>query len=235
MTFRLIFVMFVALLSPSVAYPSGAHSNVTNPMESFSSYCTSGNFRPNHGNHLPQSSPAPYTITVNAPGGNIYRPGQQVTITLEGQKAPNATTFKGFFIQGDSTESFAGEIACGAQGKKVSFCGKSGATHVNAEVKDIVKCFWDPPDYQIGRVQFVATFVSNFSTFWTGVRSSTTLLADPSTMTFAVKSQRMREQMMRQFQQGGFQTILNQGGHQLSQLFGRAMQGGASSLSNILG
>ncbi|BFZ23158.1 hypothetical protein BsWGS_26196 [Bradybaena similaris] len=203
MLLEVLFLLSATLLKTSWAYPSGAQSNVTNPMEAFSSYCTSGNFRPNHGNNLAQSSPAPYTITVTSPAGNSYKPGQVVTITIEGNKTPTPKTFKGFFLQGDSTEaSFAGDIACGGQGKKVTFCGKSGATHVNAGVKDKIVCQWTPPDYQLGRVQFVATIVENFATFWSGVKSATTLIADPTTMTYAEKSKQLREQMMRQFQQG---------------------------------
>ncbi|CAG5115120.1 unnamed protein product [Candidula unifasciata] len=196
-------VLCVTLLKTSWAFPSGAHSNTSNPMEAFSSYCTSGNFRPSHGNILAQSSPAPYNITVTSPAGNIYKPGQIVTITIEGTKTPNRKSFKGFFLQGDSTQaSFAGDITCGDKGKKATFCGKSGATHVSAVVKDSIVCQWTPPDFQLGRVQFVATIVANFSTFWTGVKSSSTLLEDPTTMTYEEKSKQVREQMMRQFQQG---------------------------------
>jgi len=182
-------------------------------MEPFSTHCTSGNFRPNHGDSLPQSSPAPYNITLSSPTGNTYKPGQVVTITIEGLKTPTQKTLKGFFLQGDSTEaSFAGEVTCGNQGKKVSYCGKTGATHVNAELKNKVVCQWSPPDYQIGRVQFVATIVENFSTFWTGIKSSSTLVADPKTMTYEEKSKLMRDQMMRQFQQGssGFTNLMGQ-------------------------
>ncbi|BFZ23559.1 hypothetical protein BsWGS_26598 [Bradybaena similaris] len=98
--------------------------------------------------------------------------------------------------------SFAGDITCEDQGKKVTYCGKSGATQVNAQVKDKVTCQWNPPDFQLGRVQFVATIVENFTTFWTGVKSSTTLLANPTTMTYAEKTRQMRQHLLNQHQLG---------------------------------
>ncbi|CAL1534243.1 unnamed protein product [Lymnaea stagnalis] len=194
--------IFVAsILGCSHAFPSGAHNNGSNIMESMSSYCTAGHFRPNHANHLPQSTAAPYTITVTSPAGTMYKHGQPVTITLAGT---SGRQFKGFFIQGDCTEvTFEGTITCGSQGHNVTFCGKSGATHSNAVPKDQVVCTWNPPEFQIGKVQFIATFVENFSIFWSGVRSSTTLVADPTALTYAQQLQRFQMLLMQRMNGAG--------------------------------
>ncbi|XP_059178929.1 putative defense protein [Physella acuta] len=177
-------------------------NNGNNFMDALSSHCTSGNFRPNNGDHMPQATPAPYTITVVSPSGTMYSPGQEVTITIEGARnATGVRKFQGFFIQGDVTKaSFSGDITCGADGHNVTYCGKPGAGNTNDLPKEKVVCKWTPPDFQMGTLQFVATIEENFSTFWTGVKSETNLSPDPSTMTYEQKALQMREKLLRQMQ-----------------------------------
>ncbi|KAH9513563.1 hypothetical protein Btru_033363 [Bulinus truncatus] len=205
--------ILLAVLGYSQAFPSGAHNNHSNIMDSFSSHCTAGNLRPQHGNNLPQHSPAPYNITVSSPGGAMYKPGQPVSITISGT---GAQKFKGFFLFGDCTEaSFAGDIICGDQGHNVSYCGRAGATHNNAVEKAQVVCQWMPPDYQIGRVQFVATVVQKFDTFWTGLKSGTILEVDPSTMTYEQKTIQLRNLMLARMGNAGasgFPNVFNNQG-----------------------
>ncbi|KAI8795169.1 defense protein l(2)34Fc, partial [Biomphalaria glabrata] len=193
-------LLLVAILGCTHAFPSGAHNNASNIMDSLSSHCTSGHFRPNHGQNLPQHTEPPYTITVSSPAGTMYKAGQPVTVTIGGV---GAQKFKGFFLFGDCTAmAFAGEIVC-EQGHNVTFCGKSGATHSNAVDKSQVVCKWTPPDYQVGRVQFVATVVQKFDTYWTSVKSSTTLDADPTMMTYEQKSAQLRNLMLSQMSNMG--------------------------------
>ncbi|KAK3731592.1 hypothetical protein RRG08_007671 [Elysia crispata] len=231
-----VLMYLTALVAGVVAYPRGAMNNASNPVEALSSFCTTGNFRPNHGDFLPQATPAPYTIKVFSPSGQIYKPGQAVSVTIESTAAGK---LKGFFLQGDATEaSFAGDLNCAGYGHQVNFCGKSGITHSDATPKTLVQCTWTPPDFQIGQVQFTATIVENFSTFWTGVKSEVNLSPDPTTMTYEQKSLQLREQLMSQFQHGApnlanrLQSQLGPNG--LSGLFGQSQKQGQSSLPGIV-
>ncbi|GFR80288.1 hypothetical protein ElyMa_005895200 [Elysia marginata] len=158
----------------------------------------------------------------------------EVTIQSNG-----ARTLKGFFLQGDATEaSFAGELTCTGFGHQVNFCGRSGVTHSDATPKVKVQCRWTPPDFQLGSVQFTATIVENFSTFWTGVKSEVNLSPDPTSMTYEQKSLQLREDMLRKFRQGAsglanrFQSQL--GSNALSGLFGQSQKQGQSNLPGIV-
>lgn len=240
-------IVFSSFLVVTLAYPQGAKNNASNPMEALSSFCTTGNFRPNHADHMPQATTAPFTIQVYSPRGTVYSPGQAVTVTIQGL---GTETLKGFFIQGDATEaSFAGDLTCTGFGHQMNFCGRSGITHSDPTPKPTVQCKWTPPDFQIGSVQFTATIVKDFSTFWTGVKSEPTLFPDPTTMTYEQKSKQLKEELMNKFQQqtsGMFQSQLGSGAFaglfnqfqkqgQTTQRQGQGLQGVMNNLSSWFG
>ncbi|RUS86933.1 hypothetical protein EGW08_005338, partial [Elysia chlorotica] len=225
-----------ALVAGAFGFPGGARNNASNPVEALSSFCTTGNFRPNHGNFLPQATPAPYSIKVVSPTGDMYKPGQAVSVTIQSN---GASTFKGFFMQGDATEaSFAGELNCPGFGHQVTFCGRSGITHSDATPKTKVQCRWTPPDFQIGKVQFTATIVENFSIFWTGVKSEAILSPDPTSMTYEQKSLQVREQLMGQLQQGA-SSLVNRlqsqlGPNGIARLFDQSQKQGQSNIPGVV-
>lgn len=144
--------------------------------------CTTGNLRPKHSLRgqliMPQSSSAPYTLTVN--NANVrYGPNSpkiKVTLTANAGKS-----FKGFFISGDAEDvkGFEGTFepdgasADARSAKMVKSC-ILGITHGDSTPKTSVSVLWTPPtNYTYGRVQFKATVVEKFDTFWTGVLSNT--------------------------------------------------------------
>jgi len=122
---------------------------------------------PGHG-PSPQKSKSPYTIdvsTANVKGGN------NVQVTLSG----NGETFKGFYVQArDAQGNRVGTFIPDDGAVKVHGCGgikNNAAHHSGKDDKQSITVHWKAPQAFSGQVTFVATFVHEFETFWTNVKS----------------------------------------------------------------
>ncbi|KAK7501874.1 hypothetical protein BaRGS_00006960 [Batillaria attramentaria] len=159
------------LVGVSEGYQNGARMTTDGPMEAMKSYCTTGNLRPGHGS-MPQHTAAPFELII-AGQANNYRPKTPVEILL---RAKPGKTFKGFFITADGSSS-AGAVSgtwnmATPASNITKFCGITGMTHTTNNTKTEVKVMWTPPEgYHYGTIQFKATVVVNYNTFWTGVLS----------------------------------------------------------------
>jgi len=184
-------------------WATGAKNNDTTTP--YSSACVTGNYRPTHGNIMPQNSPSPYTVTVYTNMGGalseafFYQAGQEYTVKISGNGLP----ITAFHFRGDNSEpTFNGSISC-VGGKLSNFCNDASnplskveaVTNVDVAPKAEVTCTWRAPDHSIGGVQFVATIVQNYDQFWTGVRSQAIIPA-ASMMSYAEHQQRVMQEKM---------------------------------------
>ncbi|XP_050523392.1 putative ferric-chelate reductase 1 homolog [Daktulosphaira vitifoliae] len=124
---------------------------------------------PGHG-EAAQTTPAPYRILPS----DVTSGRVRVTLT-----APKANDyFTGFLIQ--ARVPSAGDNAVGSfvqvpQDSQTLDCNEitgSGVTHGSNTKKKSVEFDWEAPSNFDGQVQFVATVVFDYATFWTGIISS---------------------------------------------------------------
>ncbi|KAL9950259.1 hypothetical protein ACROYT_G042734 [Oculina patagonica] len=144
------------------AYPSG-------PPLSTCEFMT-----PHHPENKPQTTVAPYNITVSK---SSYTAGENLTVTISGTK-----TFKGFILQAQGTNSpvawpvgVFNEIPDGAQfvycsgGEPKNTVAHNNPSRTNWNSRQFT---WMAPAKSPGNITFVATIVENYNTFWTKVESS---------------------------------------------------------------
>ncbi|XP_047424435.1 putative ferric-chelate reductase 1 [Mugil cephalus] len=126
---------------------------------------------PHHGTK-PQTSPSPFSITTD---NTTYTPGQDVTVQLW---APDSTTFSGFLLQ--AREVGGQSVAVGkyytiTEDVQVLTCSKrpsSAVSHTSDSAKSYIEVTWRPEDSEhVKAVQFHASFVQNYTTFWVDVTS----------------------------------------------------------------
>ncbi|XP_030063901.1 putative ferric-chelate reductase 1 [Microcaecilia unicolor] len=149
-----IFLFCGVLFESTFGFPNGQISVACNAM------------LPNHGNAVPQTSQAPYSISVSQ---NVYSAGDEVTVTLQG------ASFKGFLLQartlGLNTDVGTFKIIdANSQGLQCSDTLNSAVSHTSNRAKTIVKAVWLAPA-RVGPVKFRATFVQSYNIFWTQVES----------------------------------------------------------------
>lgn len=216
-------VVALACLAHVHCYSTGApdfRPDPTNPMaamqEMMDARCTTGNLRPKHSLRgqlvMPQTSPSPFTLTVDNPNVRYSPFNPKIKVTL---KAPQGRTFKGFFITGDAEDvkGFEGifepdHTSADARSAKMVKSCVLGITHGDSTPKSSVSVLWTPPaNYTFGRVQFKATVVEKFDTFWTGVLSN---VVDPAP---GLPTQTVYAEMKAREVQQQFQAMFNgQGG-----------------------
>ncbi|XP_078515386.1 putative ferric-chelate reductase 1 [Lissotriton helveticus] len=124
---------------------------------------------PNHGGSIPQTSQAPYTITVSS---TIFSPGDQITVTLQ---ANSGTTFKGFLLQAHTVgkSTTVGSFLVSDSSAQILQCNSvqnSAVSHTSATAKSKVSAVWVAPS-GLSQILFSGTFVQSYSTFWTQVES----------------------------------------------------------------
>jgi len=126
---------------------------------------------PGHDKYQPQNitaSPSPFSVVVDQ---NSVAGGDTVDITLFGN---DGKQFIGYYLQArDSKNSPVGMFNPNSLAKTHSCGGIRGnaAHHANPEKKDKVKISWKAPKKYQGDIQFYATFVENYVTFWTMVKA----------------------------------------------------------------
>ncbi|XP_032884755.1 putative ferric-chelate reductase 1 isoform X2 [Amblyraja radiata] len=126
---------------------------------------------PNHGSN-PQTSDAPYRITANT---STFNPGDIIQVTLDGisggsfegvlleARTPSSTIPRGTFR---ATNPLVQLLTCNVDGTPYP---NSAVSHTSNSDKSEIIVNWIAPD--VGNIEFRATFVQSFSTFWTGVTS----------------------------------------------------------------
>ncbi|XP_060685901.1 putative ferric-chelate reductase 1 isoform X2 [Hemiscyllium ocellatum] len=146
--------------------------------------------RPSHGGNTAQSTDAPYQIIANS---SRFNPGDIIQVTL---RSNPGTIFKGFLLEaraaGSSSQTPLGTFTQSPEDAQLLDCPIDGTTyrssavsHRSASNKIEIIVNWIASD--TGNIQFRATFVQSFSTFWMNVRSETIERSGsnvpPSTMT----------------------------------------------------
>ncbi|XP_068566415.1 putative ferric-chelate reductase 1 [Cebidichthys violaceus] len=152
--------------------------------------------RPHHSGVSPQTAPAPFTVTT---GHISYRLGEEVKVQIQ---APASTPFIGFLLQAREVggRSPVGSFAVTAGATQLLTCSQrpnSAVSHRSDSVKTSIQATWrSEASGDIKSIQFHASFVQNYNTFWVDVTSpainftndnsggSTRLPTTPTTTTY---------------------------------------------------
>ncbi|XP_050162362.1 ferric-chelate reductase 1 isoform X3 [Myiozetetes cayanensis] len=143
--------MFICFCAPVGGYPNGKVRKA----------CTS--MIPCHGGS-PQLSPE-HTITVN---GTQFKPGDKIEVSLSGPD------FEGFFIQARDAEHLDGPavgsfLLADQRLSQLLTCGRtknSAVSQTSKIKKKHIKVYWIAPGDAPKHVQFLATVVKKYRTFW---------------------------------------------------------------------
>ncbi|NXW57051.1 FRRS1 reductase, partial [Eurystomus gularis] len=143
--------MFICLYASVGGYPNGRVRGA----------CTS--MIPCHGSS-PQLSPE-HTITVN---GTEFKPGDSIEVDLSGPD------FEGFFIQARDAEhldspAVGSFVLVDRRVSQLLTCGRtknSAVSHTSKAKKKYIKVYWIAPGDAPEHVQFLATVVKKYKTFW---------------------------------------------------------------------
>ncbi|AWP21016.1 putative ferric-chelate reductase 1 [Scophthalmus maximus] len=127
--------------------------------------------RPRHAALSPQTDPAPFTVAADRSG---YRLGEEVKVQLQ---APGSTPFMGFLLQAREVggQSPVGSFALTAGAAQLLACGlrpNSAVSHRSESAKTSIRVSWRSDASGDGKpIQFHASFVQNYRTFWVDVTS----------------------------------------------------------------
>jgi len=150
------------------AFPNGAPSTACASMEPF------------HVGATHSKDPSPYQINVEK---TEIDSATSILVHLKSIQA--ADTFKGYLIMAfDENEQVTGFFSGGSNLLDCSNQPKSAATHSDAKVKSEVALIWKPTPAFSGTVHFKATFVKDYTIYWSDVVSETvkiTPVAPPTT------------------------------------------------------
>jgi len=164
--------------SPADGYSRGAPNNA----------CS--NLTPRHGPG-PQTSPAPFSVT---PIQTNVVPGGAITLRIKATQ--NGESFKGFMVQAtalsNQQNNGIGRFINAPQGAQLLSCVsglENSITHGDSRLKTTLDVTWQAPlDFE-GDIEFKATFVKDYSTFWTGVVGSERVRVGRSTSPPSVYSE----------------------------------------------
>ncbi|XP_041125824.1 putative ferric-chelate reductase 1 [Polyodon spathula] len=125
---------------------------------------------PIHGGANAQTSAAPFSVTASKA---TYSPGDQITVTLQAKSG----TFQGFFLQarqiggGAALGSFTITDSTNTQGLNCNGAN-SAVSQKSKSAKSLIQATWNAPSSGTGNIEFSATFVRVYETFWKQVKSS---------------------------------------------------------------
>ncbi|KAK7493237.1 hypothetical protein BaRGS_00015574, partial [Batillaria attramentaria] len=128
---------------------------------------------PKHGPTERQTGVTPFLISLSP---TTYRPGTIVTVELT---STDGRPFRGLQVKATrstgNTESVLGTFVQAPANKTKTFTCEGGyknmVTHSNMDDVRTVTLSWKAPDNNVGDIVFTATFVENFTVFWTGITS----------------------------------------------------------------
>ncbi|KAM9337587.1 putative ferric-chelate reductase 1 [Symphorus nematophorus] len=127
--------------------------------------------RPHHSGLSPQTEPAPFTITTDL---GSYRPGEEVKVQLQ---APASTPFIGFLLQAREVGGWSpvGSFVLMAGATQLLTCSQrpdSAVSHRSESAKTFIQVIWrSEASAEQKPIQFHASFVQNYRTFWVDVTS----------------------------------------------------------------
>ncbi|XP_060725470.1 putative ferric-chelate reductase 1 isoform X2 [Tachysurus vachellii] len=154
-----LYLLLLGFVGVCESYPSG---QVTGSCD--------GNMVPNHGRAAQTSAP-PYTVTTDS---NIYKEGDTITVTL----SATTGTFTGFLLEARlvGSNSVMGSFSVmnsAAQTLSCSGVSNSAVSHTSKITKSEIQTKWKAPTSgNLNNIEFKATFVRDYSTFWVGVKSA---------------------------------------------------------------
>ncbi|XP_043952078.1 putative ferric-chelate reductase 1 isoform X2 [Gambusia affinis] len=156
---RIVLLLVLTWAAPAArCYPSGFVSE------------SCADMTPNH-SAAPQTAATPFTVSAER---SDPAPGGQVTVSLQG---PSSGPFTGFLLEAREPGGLpaVGSFLLGSDPARLLTCFQkpnSAVSHSSASPKTNIQVTWQPdPDRTVGAVQFHASFVQNYRTFWVGVKS----------------------------------------------------------------
>nr|XP_029481809.1 putative ferric-chelate reductase 1 isoform X3 [Oncorhynchus nerka] len=117
-----------------------------------------------------QQSPAPFSVTADR---SSFKEGDEITVRL----LADSTPFIGFMLQAravNGSSPLGVFTVTGGEAQLLTCNGhpKSAVSHTSASAKLSIQGTWRAPtSYGFNSIQFSASFVIDFSTFWVGVTS----------------------------------------------------------------
>ncbi|XP_027005373.2 putative ferric-chelate reductase 1 isoform X1 [Tachysurus fulvidraco] len=131
---------------------------------------------PGHHHHSPSPTSSPYTITVDK---SIFRPGDQIKVTLSLLSSENSLHFEGFLIEardaakldGGSVGTFTLVDSSISQLLSCHHREGSAVSHTNDHHKTEVQVIWTAPQDAPSSVQFLASVVQKYELFWVKIPS----------------------------------------------------------------
>ncbi|XP_066298932.1 putative defense protein Hdd11 [Branchiostoma lanceolatum] len=129
-----------------------------------------------------QTSTPPYELLVDK---QTYGVGEQITVTIQ---RTGTETFQGFYIQArpvGQNQPVGTFIALNDNNTLVVDCApdtQNAVGHkkiVDIVEKTVVSVIWTAPNVTVGDIQFRATVLQNFATFWVDALSSP-VISDPT-------------------------------------------------------
>ncbi|KAJ8277992.1 hypothetical protein GJAV_G00082530 [Gymnothorax javanicus] len=126
---------------------------------------------PGHVGGTAQSTPSPYEIILDR---SNYATGDEITVTLQASSSP----FLGFMLQAHEVGGNApiGSFSVTSEQTRLLSCGgitNSAITHRSSAQKTTIQGLWRAPTSGLLKdIEFRATFVQNFTTYWLQVKSS---------------------------------------------------------------
>ncbi|CAH2311768.1 Hypothetical predicted protein [Pelobates cultripes] len=124
---------------------------------------------PVHGNNVPQTSTAPYYISVSK---NTFNPGDVITVSI--QSNSSGTSFKGFIVEARTlgSDRIVGSFTLTNALSRTLTCGtaNSAVSHSDSSLKTSITTNWTA-ETGLGPIRFRATVLNDYSSFWYGVQS----------------------------------------------------------------
>ncbi|KAK3552057.1 hypothetical protein QTP70_031786 [Hemibagrus guttatus] len=129
-----------------------------------------GEMLPNHGRAAQTSTP-PYGVTADS---SRYKEGDTITVTLNAISG----SFTGFLLEarlvgGNSNIGSFSILNSNAQTLNCAGVSNSAVSHTSKSSKTQIQTKWKAPTSgNLNNIEFKATFVRDYSTFWAGVKSA---------------------------------------------------------------
>ncbi|XP_078147573.1 putative ferric-chelate reductase 1 isoform X2 [Centroberyx gerrardi] len=161
-------VLLLACVAPAVrCYSSGQVTGSCDDM------------LPRHSGNSPQTNPAPFTVTADR---SSYRDGEEITVLLQ---APSSTPFTGFLLQAREVGgSPLGSFSLTGGAAQLLTCNQkpnSVVSHTSESAKTSIQVTWRAAASEDAKpIQFHASFVQDFRTFWVEVKSPSLMFSNES-------------------------------------------------------
>ncbi|KAK5612544.1 hypothetical protein CRENBAI_012029, partial [Crenichthys baileyi] len=124
-----------------------------------------------HHSGSPQTTTSPFTVSTEQ---SSFRPGEDVKVSLQ---APASSPFMGFLLEAREPggQSAVGSFVVSSGSARLLSCFQrpnTAVSHTSASIKTNIQVTWKPDSAgNIKSVQFQASFVKSYKTFWVGLKS----------------------------------------------------------------